>query len=148
MKACKEQNLVYGWKDFHLHLELSPKRLDQGPVVQSIVSLTSLLRNQLVKCWFLYNQIHWYFLLKNWEKLLQCKSFKHFFNKKYWHIWDINIWNFNKMLTNAVVCFEHLRRGGQLLTICLLDVPLLSSFHFQSADLLLRMLKFKKGLFF
>ena len=29
-----------------------------------------------------------------------------FFNKKYWHIWDINVWNFNEALTNDVVSFE------------------------------------------
>ena len=64
-----------------------------GPVVQSIVSLTNGLRSQLVKCvLWLYYQIHWYFLLKKWEKLLR---FSHFFNKKFWHIFDINGWNFN-----------------------------------------------------
>ena len=40
------------------------------------------------------------------QKLLTCKSFSHFFNKKYWHIWDINVWNFNVLLTNEVVSFE------------------------------------------
>ena len=29
-----------------------------------------------------------------------------FFNKKYWHIWDINFWNFHETLTNDVVSFE------------------------------------------
>ena len=48
------------------------------------------------------------FMLKNWEKLLQCKSFSHLFNKKYWCNWDINVWNFNKMLTDNVVSFEQL----------------------------------------
>ena len=38
--------------------------------------------------------------------LLQCKSFSHFFNKKYWQISDINVLNFNDMLTNDVVSFE------------------------------------------
>ena len=46
------------------------------------------------------------FCWKKWEKLLHCKSFSHFFNKKYWHIWDINVWNFNETLTNDVVSFE------------------------------------------
>ena len=32
--------------------------INQGPVVQSIVSLTSSLRGQLVKCFRLYNQTH------------------------------------------------------------------------------------------
>ena len=29
-----------------------------------------------------------------------------FFNKKYWQIQDINVWNFNETLTNDVVSFE------------------------------------------
>ena len=33
-------------------------------------------------------------------------SFSHFFNKKYWHIWEINFWKFNEMLTNDVFSFE------------------------------------------
>ena len=53
----------------------------QGPVVQSIVSLTSSLRGHLVKCLPLYNQKRWNFWLKKWEKLLHSKSFSHFFNK-------------------------------------------------------------------
>ena len=80
--------------------------VDLGLVVQNIVSLTSSLRSQLVKCLRLYNQIQWYFLLTKWEKLLHCKSFSHFFNKKYWHIWEINFWKFNETLTNVVVSFE------------------------------------------
>ena len=57
------------------------KRDDQGPVVQSIVSLTSLLRGQLVKCFMTLIPNILIFLLKKCEKLLQCKSFLHFFNK-------------------------------------------------------------------
>ena len=29
-----------------------------------------------------------------------------FFNKKYWHIWEINFSEFNETLTNNVVSFE------------------------------------------
>ena len=47
--------------------------IDQGPVVQSIVSLTSSLRGQLIKCFMT--------LL---PKILI------FFDKKYWQISDIN----------------------------------------------------------
>ena len=32
-----------------------------------------------------------------------------FFNKKYWHVSDINIWNFNEILTNDFVSFERLQ---------------------------------------
>ena len=39
-----------------------------APVVQSIVSLASSLRGQLLIVLRLYNQIQWYFLLKKWEK--------------------------------------------------------------------------------
>ena len=86
-------------------LLINPGLFNQGPVVQSIVSLTSSLRGQLIVLQ-LYNQIHWNFLLKKWEKLLHCKSFSHFFDKKYWQISDINAWNFNETLTNDVVSFE------------------------------------------
>ena len=50
----------------------------QGPVVQSIVSLTSSLRDQLVKCFTLtkYTDI----FVKKLVKLLQCESFSQFFN--------------------------------------------------------------------
>ena len=37
---------------------------------------------------------------------MHCKSFSHFFNKKYLCIWEINFWNFNETLTNNVVSFE------------------------------------------
>ena len=50
--------------------------------------------------------MHLYFLLTKWEKLLHCKSFSHFFKRKYWRISDINIWNFKETLTNDVVSFE------------------------------------------
>ena len=42
---------------------------------------------------------------------MHCKSFSHFFIKKYWHIWVINVWNFNVSLTNEVVSFEQLGPG-------------------------------------
>ena len=29
-----------------------------------------------------------------------------FFQEKYWHISDINVWNFNEMLTDDVVSFD------------------------------------------
>ena len=35
---------------------------------------------------------------------LQKLTFFH--KKKYWHILDIKVWNFNKMLTNDVISFE------------------------------------------
>ena len=80
----------------------------QGPVIQSMVSLTSWLRGQLLKCFTILLPNTLIFLLKKWEKLLQCKSFSHFSNKKYWAISNIYVWNFNLTLTNYVVSFEQL----------------------------------------
>ena len=53
----------------------------QGLVVQRIVSLTSSLRGQLIKCFTtLQPNTLKFFVEKMGEKLLT------FFNKKYWHI--------------------------------------------------------------
>ena len=45
--------------------------------------LTTSLVNVSLNFQKLISQICQYFLLKQSEKLLQCKSFSHFFNKKY-----------------------------------------------------------------
>ena len=55
-----------------------------GPVVQK---LTTSLVNVKLKFQTLISQIHQYFLLKKSEKLLQCKSFSHLFNRKFQCIW-------------------------------------------------------------
>ena len=34
------------------------------------------------------------------------RSFSHFFDKKYWHILDINVRNFNETLTKDIFSFE------------------------------------------
>ena len=73
-----------------------------GPVVQSILSLTSLLSGQLISVLRLFNQIHWYFLLKKWKKLLHCTIF----NKRYWCISGITDWNFIETFANDAVSFE------------------------------------------
>ena len=49
--------------------------------------LTTLLVNETLKFQTFISQICQYFLLKKCVKLLQCKSFSHFFNKKYQCIW-------------------------------------------------------------
>ena len=66
--------------------------LIQGPVVQSIVSLTSSLR--VISLTVLAD--------------LHCKSYSHFFSKKFQHICvSLNV-NFNESLTNNVVSFKQL----------------------------------------
>ena len=49
--------------------------------------LTTSLVKVLLKFQTLISEICQYFLLKKCEKLLHCKSFSHFFNKKYQCIW-------------------------------------------------------------
>ena len=53
----------------------------------SCSKLTTSLVNETLKFQTLISQICQYFLLKKCEKLLQCKSFSHFFNRKYQCIW-------------------------------------------------------------
>ena len=45
------------------------------------------LANVSLKFQVLISNIRQYFLLKKCEKLLHCKSFSHFFNKKYQCVW-------------------------------------------------------------
>ena len=68
------------------------------------------------------------------ELKMQCKSFSHFFNKKYWCILDINVWNFNKTLTNNVVSFEPLGPGPPVhyCNKTSLTFPIISPAHVQS----------------
>ena len=72
-----------------------------GPIVQSVVSLTSLLRviSLTVLVVSIYNILIF---------LLHCKSYSHFFSKKFQHICiSLNV-NFNDSLTNIIVSFEQL----------------------------------------
>ena len=86
--------------------------------VQSIVSLTTLLRCQLVKYMpaKLSNTL-FCFLLEKCENLLQCKRFSHFSNKNKC-INNINVLNFNETLTNDVVNFEQLAPEGWAMCSC------------------------------
>ena len=79
-----------------------------GPVVQSVVSLTSLLRviSLTVLADSVYN-ILIFFAEKMWVAFALQKLLT-FFSKKYQHIWvSLNV-NFNESLTNDVVSFEQL----------------------------------------
>ena len=40
------------------------------------------------------------------QKLISLQNLNSFFQQKYWCIWDINVWNFNKNLTNNVISCE------------------------------------------
>ena len=77
--------------------------IENGMVVQSIVSLTSLLRGQLVMCFatLLPNN----FLVEKMRSFCSAKA-SHIFTTKKRHISNSNIKNFNEMLTNDAVSFE------------------------------------------
>ena len=63
-----------------LKVKISVIPICSGP---SCSKLTTSLVNVSLKFQTLISEICQYFLLKKCEKLLQCKSFSHFFNKKY-----------------------------------------------------------------
>ena len=82
----------------------------QGPVVQSLVSLTSSLR--VISLTVLADSIHnilIFFAEKMWAAFaLHCKSYSHFFSIKFQHICVSLDVNFNESLTNNIVSFEQL----------------------------------------
>ena len=78
---------------------VSFEQLDQGPVVQSVVSLTGLLR--VISLTVLADSI--YNIL-----ILHCKSYSHFFSKKFQYICVSLDVNFNESLPNDIVSFEQL----------------------------------------
>ena len=55
---------------------------------------------------------------KNEKSFCNANAFHIFFNKRYWHISDINVGNFNKTLTNDFVKFE--QPGPGLHTVLIL----------------------------
>ena len=81
---------------------------NQGPVVQSVVSLTSSLRviSLTILADSMYN-ILIFFAEKMWVAFAS-KSYSHFFSKKFQHICVSLDVNFNELLTNDVVSFEQL----------------------------------------
>ena len=81
---------------------------DQGPVVQSVVNLTSLLR--VISLTVLANSIHnilIFFAEKMWV-VFALQKLLPFFSKKFQHICITLDVNFNESLTNDVVSFEQL----------------------------------------
>ena len=78
--------------------EIFPKIFaNLGPVVQSVVSLMSSLR--VISLTVLADSIY---------NILHCKSYSHFFSKKFQHIFVSLHVNFNESLTNDIVSFEQL----------------------------------------
>ena len=83
-----------------------------GPVVQSVVSLTSSLRviSLTVLADSIYN-ILIFFAEKNVSSFCTAKATHIFFSKKFQHICVSLDVNFNESLTNDIVSFEQLGPG-------------------------------------
>ena len=75
----------------------------------SCSKLMMLLVNVSLKIQTLISNICQYFLLKQCEKLLQCKSFSHFFNKKYQCVWLQSHKTLNELVNNNdLTCYFEL----------------------------------------
>ena len=75
--------------------------VNQGPVVQSIVSLTSSLRGELVKCYTTLKPNTLIFLLKKMREAFALQKASYIFSTKMFS-------NFNETLTYDAVSFEQL----------------------------------------
>ena len=81
----------------------------QDPVVQSIVSLTSLLVVKILTILVSTISNSQVFLLKkNVSSFCNCKSYSHFFSKTISIYAIFNDQSFNNTLTNGIVSFEQL----------------------------------------
>ena len=80
----------------------------QGPVVQSIVSLTSSLVVKILTVLASTISNSQVFLLKNVRSFCKCKSYSHFFSKNISISAICNDQHFNDTLTNNIVSFEQL----------------------------------------
>ena len=87
--------------------ELSTHK-DHGPVVQSIISLTSSLRGQLVKCFTILQPNSLKFLSKNGRSFCSSKA-SHIFSAKIFGIFQILTFEIlTSCKINEVVTFEQL----------------------------------------
>ena len=88
-------------------------RIAQGPVVQSIVSLMSLLVVKMLTVLVSTISNSQVFLLKkNVRSFYKCKSYSHFFGKNISvYLYFDNDQSFNNTLTNIILSFEQLGPG-------------------------------------
>ena len=87
---------------------MDPFSENLGPVVQSVLSLTSSLVVKILIVLVVQYLIHRYFCWENVSSFCNCKSYSHFFSK------DISVYaifydqNFNDTFINDIVSFEQL----------------------------------------
>ena len=84
---------------------------NQGPVVQSVVSLTSSLVVKLLTVLVSTISNSQVFLLKKVSSFCQCKSYSHFLSKNVSEYAIFNDQSFNDTLNNDIVSFEQLNLG-------------------------------------
>ena len=102
MKHCQISAHVYCADSLSYHLQFPEEKkmihqLKPFMSGSSCSKLTTLLVNVSLKFIRLITEICQYFLLKKCEKLLQCKSFYHFFNNKYQCLWLLSRETLNEL---------------------------------------------------
>ena len=85
--------------------------VNQGPVLQSIVSLTSSLVDKMLTVLVSTISNSQLFLLKNVSSFCKCKSYSHFFSKNISVYAIFNYQSFNNMLANDIITFKQLDPG-------------------------------------
>ena len=107
----KDSNTAMSFYNHDLHIATQWPFLTcflSGPSCSKRRLLNDLVKGHFVNCFSRFNiQYSYIFLLKKCE----CKSYSHFFNKKFQHICVSLDVNFNESLTNDIVSFEQLRPG-------------------------------------
>ena len=95
----------------YMYITLDGRSRDQGPVVQSVVSLTSSLVVKMLTVLvstISNSEVRWYFCWKNVSSFCKCKSYSHFFSKNFSAFAIFIDQSFNDMLTKDIVSFEQL----------------------------------------
>ena len=102
---CTQNFLKY----YTLRSRLTIKIDNQGPVVQSIVTLTSSsVVKMLTVLVSTISNSQVFLLKKNVSSFCKCKSYSHFFSKHFSIYAIFNDQSFNATLTNDILSFEQL----------------------------------------
>ena len=96
----------------YMFLWRNKKTIYLGPVVQSVVSLMSMLVGKMLTVLVsTVSNTQVFFAEKNVSSFCKCKSYSHFFSKNISVYAIFNDQSFNDTLTNDIVSFEQLGPG-------------------------------------
>ena len=96
----------------YMFLWRNKKTIYLGPVVQSVVSLMSMLVGKMLTVLVsIVSNTQVFFAEKNVSSFCKCKSYSHFFSKNISVYAIFNDQSFNDTLTNDIVSFEQLGPG-------------------------------------